>query len=407
MVKLLPMPRRITAATPPITDFSHYMRRPQAGFFAFAMLAAACTVPTEMPNWDLQWNLPVNVGDLGVDISKLPLPSGVTIDSTGPAPFTRTGFSVQVSSLPAIVRTLGAQCTDANCQSTTNVSAPKPAFFAPPASTTVALTAGSNLQAATLLPTSQIALVIVNGFGFDPLNPPGGSPGTITIAVNNGAATLGTLTLTGPANTIPAGATRNFTIPLVGTINTASPINVTMTMDSPAGAAGQPVTMNRNQSFSITPTATIRISSGTVTIGASPLTPTSEAVPLGNMSELAERVENVATPQGALLLTVINPMTIGANATLQFSGTKEDETGLLVPITPFSKNVVLPVGGGANTTTTITVPLLGTELREILGANLTVTFGGTTVAGTTVVTPSSKISTTARMRLRVFAKEIE
>jgi hypothetical protein len=386
------------------------MRRPEVGLFALVMLAA-CTVPTEMPNWDVQWNLPVNVNDLGIDVSKLPLPSGVTIDSTGPAPFTRTGFSAQVSSLPAIVRTLGAQCTDASCQSTTNVTVPKPAFFAPPATSTLALTAGTALQTATLLPTSQIALVVVNGFGFDPLNPPGGSPGTITIAVNNGATTLGTLTLTGPGNTLPAGATRNFTVPLVGTINTASPINVTMSMDSPAGSAAQPVTMNRNQSFSITPTATIRISTATVAIASNALTPSTENMDLSELSEMALRIEAVATPQGAMILTVTNPMTIGANASLQFTGTRQIDNGdgseTTVPITTITKTIALPVGGGANTTTTITVPFTGVELREMLGANMNVTFGGSTIAGTTAVTPTSRISTSARMRLRLFVKEIE
>ena len=383
------------------------MRRPEVGFIALAMLAAACTVPTEMPNWDVQWNLPVNVNDLGIDISQLPLPSGVTIDSTTASPAVRTGFNAQVSALPAIVRTLGAQCSDAACQSSTNVTATKPAFSAPPATSNLTLAAGSNLQSATLLPASRIDIVIANGFSFDPLNPPGGNPGTVTIAVNNGAATLGTLTLTGPTSTLPAGATRTFSIGLVGSFNSSSPIAVTMTMDSPVGSAAQPVTLNRNQTFTVTPSATIKISSAVVSIAANALTPSSENMDLSDMDEMARRVENVSTTQGAMLLEVTNPMTLGANATLTFTGTKTFPDSASRPMNTITKNISLPVGGGTNTTSTITVPFTGIELREMLGSNMTVTFNGSTVAGTTAVTPTSKISTSARMRLRLFVKEIE
>jgi hypothetical protein len=384
------------------------MRRPDVGFFALAMLAAACTVPTEMPNWDIQWNLPVNVNDLGIDISTLPLPSGVTIDSTTAVPAVRTGFTAQVSSLPAIVRTLGAQCADASCQSATNVSSPKPAFNAPPATSNLTLAAGTNLQTAVLLPASKIVIDVANNFGFDPLNPPGGDPGTITLVVNNGAATLGTLTLQGPGNTLPAGATRTFTIDLVGTVNTTSAITVTMTMDSPEGDPAQPVTLNRNQTFTVTSTPTIKISTATVAIAANAITPSTTNMDLAELSEMSLRVEGVSTDQGALLLTVTNPMSLGANASLTFTGTKQlDDVNRTRPMTTITKNVSLPVGGGANTTTTITVPFTGVELREMLGSNMNVTFAGSTIAGTTAVTPTSKISTAGRMRLRIFVKEIE
>lgn len=377
------------------------MRRPAVGMLALA-LVAACTVPTEMPNWDVQWNLPVNVDNLGIDIAKLPLPSGISIDSTGPG--ARTGFAVAVSSLPAITRTLGAQCP--TCP---NATAPKPAFTAPPATTTVALTAGTTLQTATLATGSQIVVQLNNGFGFDPLNPPGGPAGTITLAVTNGTATLGTLALSGGTTTIPAGGNRTFTVPLSGTINTASLINVVMTMDSPAGSAAQPVTMSSGQLFTATPSATIKVATAVVTLAANPIVPSiTQLDDLAELGDMANRIENVATPQGAMILTVTNPLSIGANAVLTFSGFKTDDaTGTQTPIVPVTKNLALPVGGGAATTSTVTVSFTGQELRRMLGASIVATFSGNTIAGTTPVTPTSKITTTARMRMRLFVKEIE
>ena len=72
-----------------------------------------------------------------------------------------------------------------------------------------------------------------------------------------------------------------------------------------------------------------------------------------------------------------------------------------------TKNVVLPTGGGASATSTVAVNFTGTELRELLGSDVTATFAGNTIAGSTFVNPNSKITTTARMRLRVFVKEIK
>ena len=381
------------------------MRRTHIGMLAVAMLATACTIPTEFPNWDTEWDLPVFVDDLGIDIADITLPAGITIDSTTATPSVRTGFSVEVSSAPAIVRTLGVQCP--TCP---NATAPKPAFTAPPATSTITLTSGSSLQSATLIGGSQIVVQVTNGFGFDPINPPGGSAGTVTLTVTNGAATLGTLTLQGPANTLPSGSTRSFTIPLAGTINTASPITVLMTMDSPAGAAAQPVTMNASQTFTVTSTPTIKVSTATVSLAANPIDPSSTGMDdLAEFSGLSKRVVDSATTQGAMILTITNPMTIGANAVLTFTGDKEEElpsgNTVVSPITPVVKNVVIPPGGAG--TSTVTVNFTGSELRRLLGANVVATFTGATTAGTTAVTPTSRVTMAARIQMRFFVKEID
>src|SRR3954469_11461452 len=166
------------------------MRRPEVGIIALAMLASACAFPTDSPNWDMTWNVPLpdNGQSIGV---KAVLPAGT--DTITPTPGAPLAIRPQVSAIPSISRTLGVQCP--TCPSAT---APKPAFTAPIASTTVTLAAGASLSSATLTTGSKMDIVLTNGFQFDPINPPGapGTPGTMTLTVSNGATTLGTATLT-------------------------------------------------------------------------------------------------------------------------------------------------------------------------------------------------------------------
>jgi hypothetical protein len=376
------------------------MRRSRRlGILALAMLASACAVPTESPNWDMTWNLPMpdnNAMSIGVTSF---LPSGVTTVGS-PTP---TAFNATVSAVPPITRTLGAQCP--TCP---NATAPKPQFTAPVASSTIALSAGTSLTAATLTTGSQIVVLLNNGFNFDPINPPGGSPGTVTLAVVNGAATLGTLTLTGGAGgqTIPAAQSKSFTIPLAGTINTANPITVTMTMDSPAGAVGQPVSMNPNHIFTATATPTINISTATVSIAAQTLASSATPLDLSQIdSSVVRRIVDDTQNRGTLFLTITNPFTVGASSTMTFrspTGTPASQA-----ITPVTKNVTIPAAANGTTPSvaTVTVNLTGQELRRMFGREVEAVFGGSTAAGSVTVTPTQQISVSSRIQVNFTIKE--
>jgi hypothetical protein len=383
------------------------MRRSLKGTLALAALTAACAIPTEAPNWDMTWNLPLpqENGPQKISVQKM-LPAGVTLIAPIPPATAPSAFSAQVNSVPSINRTLGVQCP--TCPSAT---APKPAFTAPPATTTMTLTAGTALTSATLFTGSQIVLTLANGFTFDPINPPGGSPGAVTLTVTNGSTTLGTLTLLGGAQTIPAGQSKQFTVPLAGTISTAQPLSVTMTMDSPAGAAGQPVTMNPNQLFSVSVLPTLNISTATVSVGAQSIDSPGQPVDLSAIDEtVANRVADSATTQGTLYLTITTPFTVSANATMTFTGTKvtefEDAPPVQTPVN-ISKSFTLPAKTATQSTFTIPIQLTGQELRLMLGTDLTATLTGTTNAGSTIVTPASEIQFTGRMQIRVYAREID
>jgi hypothetical protein len=374
------------------------MRRPAKGIIALAMIAAACAFPTESPNWDMTWNLPVpDDNALSISVTKL-LPSGV--DTITPAGTTTLALNAKINGTPSINRTLGVQCP--SCPTAT---APKPAFTAPTATTVINLSAGTSLNSATLFTGSQIVVTLNNGFKFDPINPPGGTAGTITVTVSNGATTLGTLTLQGPAQTIPAGQQKQFTIPLSGTINTAQPINVVMTMDSPAGAAGSPVQMNPNDPFTASAVPTLNVSGATVTIGSQSLNSTTGTpIDLSSIdSSIVNRITADNQNRGTMYLTVTNPFTVGANATITF----RSPAGALSPMTPFTRNVAIAAAASASTPTisNVVIDLTGNELRSIFGREIEAVFGGTTVAGSTSVTPTQSITATSRIQVNFNVRE--
>jgi hypothetical protein len=373
------------------------MRRPEVGILALAMLASACSVPTDMPNWDMTWNLPVpDNNGLSIPISSF-IPTGVTIDSS----VTPRVFKATPSGTPQINRTLGAQCP-----ACPNATAPKPAFTAPAATTNVNLAAGTTLNTATLTTGSKIDIALNNGFGFDPIRPPGGSTGTVILTVSNGATTLGNLTLSGATSAIPAGQTTNVSIPLAGTLNTASAITVTMTMDSPAGALTSPVTMNSTQTFTATASPVIAISAATVTIAAQSLSSGTTPIDMSSIdSSIVNRITNDTQNRGTMFLTITNPLTIGANATITF----KSPAGVTPAITPITKNITVPPATNASTpiTSTISVNLTGQELRRMFGHKLDAVFGGTTAAGSVAVTPTLKITSTSRIQVNFNVKEVQ
>jgi hypothetical protein len=377
------------------------MRRPEVGIFALAMLASACAFPTESPNWDMTWNLPVpDNGALSISVNEL-VPSGITIDSAG-TPRLPVSFTASVAAVPSISRTLGAQCP--SCPAAT---APKPAFTAPVATTSISLTAASTLTSATLITGSQIVITLQNGFGFDPINPPGGTPGTITLGVVNGSTTLGNLVLQGPTSTIPSGQTRTFTIPLSGTINTSSPINVTMTMDSPAGSLSQPVTMSPGQTFTASAVPTIKISTATLNLGAENLGG-ADPTPL-DLSEVdssvVRRIQDDNENRGTMFLTITNPFTVAANATITFRS--RTGTPAAQSITPITKAISIAAATNGTTpkVSTVSIALTGKELRSMFGKDLEVLFGGATVPGPLTVTPSLKMSISSRIQVNFTIRE--
>lgn len=370
------------------------MRRPEVGILALAMLASACAVPTESPNWDMTWNLPVpDKGKLNVGVSSF-LPAGVTTIGN-PA----TAFRAAVGSPAPFNRPLGTDCP--SC--TNGATQPKPAFTSAPPASTAAFTAGTNLTSATLSTGSQVVFTINNGYNFDPIRPQAGSAttntGTLTLTVNNGASTLGILTLSGTQTALPAGTITTFTLPLSGTINGSQPLSVTMTMTSPAGSS---VTISTAGVFSLSSAPTINTSSATVSILAQPITAVPDTVDMSNIdSAIVNRVKDTTGTEGTMFLTISNPFTVGGAMKVNFSTAPGEPA-----FTTISKNVTLTAAANGTTpnVSTVAVDLTGQELRAILGHKLLIGFGGNTGAGSLTAAPAQKVSVTSRLQLNFSLK---
>jgi hypothetical protein len=368
------------------------MRRPEVGILALAVIAA-CAIPTEAPNWDMTWNLPMpDKGNQTIDVTSF-LPTGVTVAPPAAA------FNVAVSSVPPINRTLGAQCP-----ACPNGTATKPAFIAPLATTTISLTASTALTSGTLTTGSQMVIAMTNGFQFDPIRPPGGPTGTITFTLDNGGVTIGNpLVISGATSAIPPGQTTSFTMPLTGVFTPSAGLSVKMTMDSPAGSAAQPVAMNPAQPFTATVTPTLKISTATVTIGAQPVSTTASPMDLSGLdSAVVNRVRDTTATQGSIFMTITNPFTVSGAMTVTFASQPGEP-----PMTPVTRNLAVKPATNATTPSTSvdTLAFSGRELRSMLGKKLNVTFGGNTGAGSLTVTPTQKMTVTSRMQLTFWLQE--
>jgi hypothetical protein len=368
------------------------MRPANAGIFGFALLAA-CAIPTDSPNWDTTWNLPVpDKGALNIPVSAF-LPAGVSL---GTPP---TAFSANVGNPPPISRTLGADCT--SCVNGTNQA--KPAFTSAPPATSTTFAAGASLTSAALAVGSQIVFSINNGFNFDPIRPQAGSAttntGTLTLTVSNGATNLGVLALPGTQAAIPASSISTFTLPLSGTISGSQPITVTMTLTSPAGSV---VAINTAQVFTVSGTPTIKISSANVSIAAQAINVAGSPIDLSGLdSSIISRVADSTSKQGTMFLTITNPFTVGGSVNIIFKSAAGTPA-----IAPISK--VMTLAAATNGTTpkvsTVAIDFTGQELRTILGRNLDVTFTGNTAAGALTVTPTQKIGMTSRLEFTLMLK---
>src|SRR5690242_11833854 len=211
------------------------MRHSVAGVvLTTVVLAAGCDVPTSVPNWDMTWNFPAS--SVTIPVGSF-LPNGFTLTQSGAA------FQANVNAV-TITRTLAQDCPAC----ATGVPAPKPAYSSSVTSSPVSLPL--NVTAATLI-TDTVFVTMVNRYQFDPINPGGGASGSMTFVISSGAATLGTLTLSGPTNTIPAnGATTTVKIPVTGTVSSAG-VSVRVDVTSPQGGTIT-LTNPANQQFTYT-----------------------------------------------------------------------------------------------------------------------------------------------------------
>lgn len=304
-----------------------------------ALVLGACDFPTEPPKFQTRFVVPGENTTLSVNQL---LPSSITVVGSN--------FRLSIGGQAIPSRTLGQMCGTACDAFPTVFTAPKPAFID---SIPVTLNLPADVSGATLAGGS-VTVSLIHTFGFDPLRPPGGANGSLTLRVRNGTNVLGTLTITDP---FPPNTQLTRTLQLTpGAI--AGPLVVTVVLNSPAGSATQPVVIDKNASLtgSVTPDA-IDISSAIVAVSNKQVSVQAVAIDLTGFEDLRDRVKG-----GAIVINMTNPLNVTGAMTATLTGGTSG---------PISKPVTVAAG-----TTTQRIQFTEAELRSMLGRELQLTISG-------------------------------
>lgn len=334
---------------------------------ALALALAACDLPTDAPILDSRWLFEVQSTTLGIEGL---LPDSVSIDEGA--------FVVEASPVEGSEE-LGALCSEC---STDAGRAPKPSF-------------SSSFEERGDLPSGvasgevsggSVELTLVHDFGFDPIRPPGGAPGTleITLTEEAGGRMLATLALDGAADSLPPGAAYARTIPLnAGSIGGA--LSLTLEVTSPAGGEDDAhwVTIDARQSVRITARPVgVRLSSvRTEILGRTADLSPAEVNVSGVDGGIVDRIQS-----GSFVLEVANPFGASMDAVMHI--TQEGDTVV-------SKTFQVPDSPSSSASLELTAD----EFRAFLGKpNVMLAGSGS------VTSPSGAVMITPTMEMQIDGK---
>ena len=334
------------------------MNRSRMAFAATAacLLIAGCELPTDNPILEQRWIIPIEETTLSVNEL---LPDGVTISGSN--------FAVSVDNF-SLSEDLGTLC--ALCIALNLTTAPKPAFNS---SFTVIQSLPADVESATIT-SGNLAISITHALSFDPIRPPGGSTGTVTVIIKNGVGgpAIGQVLIDGAAESFAPGTTLNKTLTIsAGSVGRT--LELAVDVVSPAGGAGVAdwVPINTSNTISATGDVTsLLVSSATVSVASTPVDLDPVELDVGDIDEeLTERIQ-----QGTLILDIVNPFGVSVTGTIN--------------IGPTSKS--FSIGAGATSTTSISYT--GAEIGSFLGVDdVTFSGSGTASGGSVTVSPGQEM----------------
>lgn len=308
---------------------------------AACVVLAGCDIPTEPPLIDQRWIIPVDETTLSVDEL---LPTSVTTVGGD--------FDIAVDPVSAS-ETLGNLC-GAACLLLNGLTAPVPAFQG---SFSSSRSLPADVASAEVTGGS-IDVTITNGFSFDPLA--NGGALVLTLTDDATGAALGTLSLDGATDALPAGGTTVYTVPLSpGTVTGA--LRATVDVDVPGGQTAQ---IDAADQVQVTAAVNeLLVGSVTIDVTGTSVSFEDQQLDLEDVdSDIADRILG-----GTLVLEIENPFAVGVDGTIDIGTT--------------SKSFSL-AGAGSST---VTLTYTGDELRSFIGQP-DVTFSGSGVANGTSLT---------------------
>jgi hypothetical protein len=332
------------------------------------LVLAGCDFPTEAPDLEQRWIFPVESTTL--DVAEL-LPSGVRVEGSN--------FAMAVDEF-TLLQTLGTVCTA--CGPLNGLTVPKPAFTT---QFSVDQTLPADVESATLA-GSTVSITIQNSFTFDPLRLPSGATGTLTVTLTDGpgGAQIGQVVIDGATETLAAGASVTKTTPVTGTVG--STVTGVVDLDSPAGAAGDLVTIDTSEGFTVTVTpGEVLIASATVNVDGQVVDLEAEPIDTDLDEGLTNRIQ-----QGTLILDVANPFGVSFDGSVNLGTVLEPQTkSLSIPGSPTSQ---------------VTIPYTGAELQNVFGGTGVQFWGSGTISapGPITVTPGQSITLEASIDFTIL-----
>jgi len=299
------------------------------------LASAACEVPTEAPEVDTRWVVPVE--ETTVSVGEL-LPDGeVTLNADSSA-FLVDADQEQVQQ---VLGDLCGLCTPALDGQTI----PKPPF-----SDTVRATLGFPASiAAFTVQSGSVEILLENGLNFDPIRPGATATGSLTVEIRDSSDDdlLGSVVVDGVTSSLPPGGSLSETIVLMPT-SVEGELIVDVAVNSPLG---DPVVLDRSLAFSATGTA-VGIEVSDVTVDVSNQSVELDPVVLDTEDLDVELIERIQS--GDIVLDLANPFGVSADLTLEIRGPG---------IATLTRNLTLSDDPESTTRLSYT----GTELQSFLG----------------------------------------
>lgn len=336
-------------------------------------LPGACSIPTDLPVVDSRWVLEVQSTTIGVDGL---LPAGVTLAGTsGPG-----GGRVFAAEIAPVTEesSLASLCTE--CPET-DEPVFKPAF-------TGRITARAPLPAdvsSAGLVSGAVALRLRHDFSFDPIRPPGGNRGRLTVSIAEaGGREIGRLELRGDADSLPPDRIAEHDIVLAAGLIEGE-LSMSIEIESPEGGRGAESRVRLGSTDRFVATAApsdLRLSAAHVAVvGRRVSIEPAEIGVEGVDGGIVDRIQS-----GAVVFDIANAFRAGLDATMHI---RRDGQAVV------SKDFT--VGDAANST--VSLELTADEFRSFLGQP------GVTLVGSGVVTsPAGGIVVTPEMVVDIGGK---
>jgi hypothetical protein len=323
------------------------------------VVASSCDIPTDSPQWEQRWIFPGDDTSLGVDEL---LPDDVTLTPD------QSAFTVQVDPV-SFEESLGNLCQA--CTPLDGQTAPKPPFQ----NDFDEIVSLPDQVVAAELRLGRVVVVAQHDLGFDPIRPPGGATGSLSMALRDGGPggpVLDQVTVNGAETSFGPGEILTRTLEYSGPVSPE--IWVTMSVDSPAGGLGAEhwVTVSLVDRIQVTATPTIlEASSALVDVAGETFDLIETDLDVEDLDD--ELVDHVVS--GAFILDIVNPWSLGASFTLTIDGPTMGPA--------ITKLVTVP----ATPASTVRVEFTQSELQSFLGEpSVTMTGSGTVAPGTGPVT---------------------